>query len=102
MVAEGRKLGCVGRAVARATRQHVKPYRHTSIPSRQGKQLQLLQPLPRRVVARLQARYPGITWLVRKETRKGHAHAVRMESIQVETMVRSRFGDQIAPDTRRL
>src|SRR5712691_7323796 len=45
MVAEGRKLGCVGRAVARATRQHVKPYRHTSIASSQGKQLQLLQQL---------------------------------------------------------
>src|SRR6516164_8519995 len=63
MVAEGRKLGCVGRAVASATRQHVKPYRQTSIASSQGTQLQLLQPLSRRVVARLQVRDPGITRL---------------------------------------
>jgi hypothetical protein len=39
MVAEGRKLGRVGRAVAGTTRQHGKPYWQAPIASRQGKKL---------------------------------------------------------------
>ena len=102
MIAEGRELGRVGRAVASAARQHVKPHWQASIASSQGKQLQLLQPLPRRVVPRLQARRSFNGRLLRKQTRKSHGHGVRMETMQVELIVLGRLGDQIAPDDRPL
>src|SRR6516225_5896269 len=102
MIAEGRALGRVGRAVASAARQHVKPHWQASIASSQGKQLQLLQPLPRWVVPRLQARPSFHGRLRRKQTRKSHGHGVRLETMQVELIVLGGIGDQIAPDDRPL